>query len=246
MAKLTKLSILFIILCLSTTALHSASVNILCYHTFMGKPKIPTDFSIDELREHIRQFKDNGFKFITFSDLTNNKITGTKNILITIDDGYLSAYEAYKTVLKPAGIAPLFAIYPGVISHKKISMKWEQVKELANEPGVAIAAHGYYHLYVNEKLYKKNSKEFEDEIIKVKRVLEEKTGKKVVAYCYPFGLYSSITIDYLKKSGYQYAFNIKAGNYQAPVANGSYEINRFYLDRNTAKTTIKKIIKSHN
>lgn len=242
MSQLIKKIVFLLVLCLSSNALFSASVNILCYHTFMGKPKIPTDFSIAELKEQVKLFKDKGFKFVTYNDFVNNKIIGNKNILITIDDGYYSAYEAYKTVLKPNGIAPLFAIYPGVISHKKISMKWEQVKELANEPGVAIAAHGYYHLYVNEKLYKKNPREFADEIIKVKKVLEEKTGKKVVAYCYPFGLYSSITIDYLKKNGYQYAFTIKAGNYPMPVTNGSYEINRFYLDRNTVKSTIKRII----
>lgn len=227
-----------------SVTLSAASVNVLCYHTFMGKPKIPTDFSIAELQEQVKQFKDNGFKFVSFSDMINNKITGTKNILITIDDGYQSAYDAYKTVLKPNGIAPLFAIYPGVISHKKISMKWEQIKELANEPGVTIAAHGFYHLYVNEKLYKKNQKEFEDEIFKVKKVLEEKTGKKITTYCYPFGLYSPITIEYLKKAGYQYAFTIKPGSNATPVAAGNYEIRRFYIERNSVKSTIKRILKS--
>jgi len=244
MPRCKSIIILFIFVLVNTITLSAASVNVLCYHTFMGKPKIPTDFSIAELQEQVKQFKDNGFKFVSFSDMINNKITGTKNILITIDDGYQSAYEAYKTVLKPQGIAPLFAIYPGVISHKKISMKWEQVKELANEPGVTIAAHGYYHLYVNEKLYKKSPKEFEDEIFKVKKVLEEKTGKKINTYCYPFGLYSPVTIEYLQKAGYQYAFTIKPGSNTTPAIAGCYEIKRFYIERGSVKSTIKRIIKN--
>jgi len=237
---------LCLILLVAATFLQAAAVNILCYHTFMGKPKIPTDFSLDELKGHISQFKENGFKFVTYQDVITNKISSNKNILVTIDDGYQSAYDAYQQILKPQGIAPVFAIYPGVISHKKISMKWEQIRELANETGVVIAAHGYYHLYVNEKLYKKDQKAFEGEIFRVKKTLEEKTGKKIEAYFYPFGLYSPVTIDYLKKAGYKYAFNIKAGSYNTPIAAGSYEINRFYLDRGTVKSTIKRIIKNSN
>ena len=57
----------------------------------------------------------------------NGRITGTKNVLVTIDDGNRSVYEAFQKVFKPNGIRPLLAIYPNIIDKKKYALTWDQL-----------------------------------------------------------------------------------------------------------------------
>src|SRR4030042_1614763 len=84
------------------------SVHVLCYHAFLDDRKI-YNFSIEELREHIDFFKSRGYRFVKFSDIINKNISGNKNILITVDDGNRTVYDAYYSVFKKNNIKPVLA-----------------------------------------------------------------------------------------------------------------------------------------
>ncbi|HOD16721.1 MAG TPA: hypothetical protein PKI31_18525, partial [Spirochaetota bacterium] len=88
-----------------------ASVSVLCYHTFLDKKKMdPYCFTVGELSSHIAQLKKQGFRFVSIGDVVSGRITGTNNVLVTIDDGNRSVYEAFQKVFKPNGIRPLLGI----------------------------------------------------------------------------------------------------------------------------------------
>lgn len=219
-------------------------VFVLCYHGFKGDVKNDYDLPKDTLREQIKILKDNGFKFVTYQDFKSGKISGSKNILVTIDDGLLTSYEAYKEIMKPEGIKPVWAIFPAIIGKSpKMYMNWEQVKEISAE-GMEIAAHGYNHEAVNEKLYNKSKQKFEDEIYKSKSILEEKTGKKVEVFIYPFGIKSPVTVEYLAKAGYKYGFTIKWGSVLIPTDRNKsmLELPRYMLTQKEWKNEFKIIL----
>jgi peptidoglycan/xylan/chitin deacetylase (PgdA/CDA1 family) len=229
-------------------AFAESSVSVLCYHSFHDRKKMdPFCFTLDELSSHISQLEKEGFKFVSVKDVVYGRITGTKNVLITVDDGNRSVYEAYQKVFRPHGIRPLLAIYPNIIIHKKTyALTWEQLAELANS-GCDIAAHGYFHLKINKKLYDKNPDYFKKEIFLSKKVLEEKLNRKIFIFVYPFGLRDDMTIKALKEAGYQYAFTIDKGKINEPVAIGGdkvFELPRYMVTRTSWKYCFNRVMKN--
>lgn len=219
-------------------------IFVICYHSFIGNPKNDYDLSKDVLKEQIQILKNDGFKFVSFEEVKTGKITGNKNILVTIDDGYLSSYEAYKEIMKPNGIKPVFAIYPlSIKDGSKMYMNWAQVKELSAEPGVIIASHTYNHTAMSEKEYNKNPKAFEKEITLSKSTLEEKTGKKVEILVYPYGINSPIAKTLIAKAGYNMAFTIKWGTMWLPLNKNKdmFALPRYMLTQKEWKNEFKII-----
>jgi len=224
--------IIFSILALTSLEKSETKVYVLLYHTFYGTGKHSTDVSIADLKKHISILKRNKFRFVSFQDIIKGNIRGTKNILFTIDDGNVSGYRAYHSVFKPNDIKPLFAIYPHVINKRRYAMTWKMVNELSND-GCEIAAHGYYHLYVNQKLYRYRKKFFLGEIYKSKNILEKNIKKNINTFVYPYGSRSPVTIRELKKGKYTYAFNIKWGALHYPLKkNDLYNLPRFMYNSN--------------
>ena len=234
--KITKIITLLILCSLLLPAFEvqanepKSNVRIIVYHTFMGD-KNTYSFSQEEMKKQLEELIADGYKFISHDDFTKGNYSGNMNILLTIDDGHTTVYEAYKKVLVPLGIKPLLAIYPAIIGKKKFALTWEQLEEMLKD-GCALASHGFYHNFVTESALKKDKKSVETEIIRSKKVLEEKTGRTVDTFVYPFGAYSKTTIDALKKAGYSYAMTIKMGHARVvPENESNYELPRYLLTR---------------
>jgi peptidoglycan/xylan/chitin deacetylase (PgdA/CDA1 family) len=201
-------------------------------------------FSLDELSEHIEYFKSQGFTFVSVRDLLNWRVYGSRNILISIDDGHRTVYEAYRDVLRPNNIKPLLGIYPAIIGKKKYALTWEEVRDLANK-GCDIASHGFYHSKVNQKLFDSNKKGFLKEIVHSKKILEEKLEREVDIFIYPFGIVSDLVIEYVKGAGYRYAFSIHRNSLD-PVELKviPYELPRYLTSRVSWKGNFNSIIRN--
>ena len=232
---------LFVLIALSAFLIgaspaREASVHVIIYHTFLGKAHVSTDFSVDELREHMESLKERGFRFVTMADIERGLVSGPRNVLVCIDDGNRSVMRAYREVLAPMGIKPLLAIYPNIIGRRKYALGWDELRALAAD-GCEIAAHGFFHLHVNDKLYARNRRYFMDEIHKSKRVLEEKMGRPVTAFVYPSGEKSEHAIREIRAAGYRYAFTINWGTLKVPLERNAnpYELPRYMLVRGNWK-----------
>ncbi len=217
-----------------TPALWSQSkdqVYILCYHTFLGKD-IATDFSVDEFKSHMQKIKDLGYRFVSWQDILSNRVKGPKNVLITIDDGNKTVIPAWEQVLRPMGIKPILFIYPNIIGKMSYAMKYSQLKELMAQ-GVTIGAHGYYHEYVNTKLFNKDPKAFWREIRTAKTTLEQNLDIPILTYAYPFGVYDTLTLKSVMQTRYDYAFKLGAVPQPLPVPPGesAFLLTRYLMTR---------------
>jgi peptidoglycan/xylan/chitin deacetylase (PgdA/CDA1 family) len=216
--------------------LAAAEVHVIIYHTFLGKENVETDFTYVQLREQIDSLRKSGFRFVSYREVESGQLTGNNNVLLCIDDGNHTLYRAYREILKPANIKPLLAIYPNIIGKRKYVLTWDQLKELSLD-GCDIAAHGFFHLHVNDKLLKKNPRYFHDEIYKSKKTLEEKLGRKVTAFVYPSGEKCETAIEEIQKAGYRCAFTINWGTLIVPLEKNKsiYELPRYMLVQNNWK-----------
>jgi peptidoglycan/xylan/chitin deacetylase (PgdA/CDA1 family) len=230
---------------LSTALAAEQNVFVLCYHSFLGNKRFAGDVSVQELSSQLDFFKSRGFSFVTFSDLLKGTVTGSQNILIVIDDGNESVYRAYYDVFKPRNIRPILAIYPSITGKKSFALTWDQLKELAQN-GCDIAAHGYYHLHLNQKLYDKDKASFIKEIYAPKEMLEKNLNCKISIFVYPNGVRSDITKKILKEAGYQYAFTIKWGTVLSPLKLNTdpYELSRYMIYQNNWGMISNSILKA--
>jgi len=220
---------------------YSKGVYILCYHAFLEK-KDPYSFTNDQFRDQLNRLKSSGFTFVTFEDVKNDKITGNKNILISIDDGNKSVYQAYYSIMKPMGIKPLLGIYPAIISRMKYAMNWDEVKNLADD-GCYIASHGYHHMFLSTKYYNEDPISFKKEIYLSKKILEEKLNRKIDTMLYPFGVNSDIAISEMKNAGYKYGLTIEPKMTSLPVSD-TFQIHRYLMTKPGQKGVIAYITKN--
>ena len=182
-------------------------VTVFCYHTFLGKPSIETDFSLAEFSEHIDKLQAAGYRFVSLAEVNSGSISGEKNIMLMFDDGHRTAAEADYQVLSIRKIPAVFAIFPGTID-SKLAMSWRQVAALAAIPGNAIAAHGYWHEKLFDRFATTHPQNFIAEFERPKKGFKEKIGLEVTVCDYPYGVISASAKEQLKKSGYAFAYGL--------------------------------------
>lgn len=199
---------------------------ILCWHSFLGKRALNTDFSLEELAAQLDALKALGYRFIDLEDALFGRIEGSRNLVATIDDGHRTIAAAYDKVFAPRGIKPALLVYPAVIEADQYFMKEAELKRLADS-GCAVGAHGYYHLFVDEKLYRSDRASFDKEIFKAKTSVEALTSLPSFFYAYPFGAFSPITKSEVARAGYAFALAVKPGFVYADARlNDPYELPR--------------------
>lgn len=183
---------------------------ILCWHSFLGKKNLNTDFSLEELAAQLDALKALGYRFIDLKDALYGRIEGRRNLVATIDDGHRTIAAAYSKVFAPRGITPALLVYPAVIEDSPYFLKTEALQALV-AAGCTVGSHGYYHLFVTEKLYKSDKASFEKEIFKAKTSVEKLTGLTSYIYAYPFGAFDQITKDEVQRAGYEFSLAVKPG-----------------------------------
>jgi peptidoglycan/xylan/chitin deacetylase (PgdA/CDA1 family) len=112
------------------------------------------------------------------------------------------------------------------------ALNYSDLEEYENQ-GDYIGAHGYYHLFVNERLFKRDIVSFKREIFKPKEVLDRNLSNNIIIFAYPYGSYSDVTIEYLKKAGYSYAFTIRPGPIKIPLSKNTnaYSLPRYLVTK---------------
>jgi peptidoglycan/xylan/chitin deacetylase (PgdA/CDA1 family) len=182
------------------------SVIILDYHTFLDAHDSGIDFSLDEFASQLDAMKALGYSFVTMEDAIAGRIEGWANIVITIDDGNHSIYQACKTVLESRGIKPVLFVYPAIIlGHVSYAITQARLAELVAD-GETVGAHGYHHNPLTDKAWDKDPKDFMVEIKKAGPGIAKVLGSAPTLFAYPFGVYSKRAEEELVKAGYLWAF----------------------------------------
>jgi peptidoglycan/xylan/chitin deacetylase (PgdA/CDA1 family) len=206
----------------------NASVIALCYHNIEDGSRMKAlTITVGEFEKEMQAIKDNGFTVIPMQDFLawrrGEKSIPAKCALITIDDGWNTAYTNAWPILKKYGYPFTLFIYINYVNSGGKSMTWDQLAEM-RDAGVDIECHTYSHSDLKSpgKLVDKKAAEgirkdvaelgvdgwLRKEIIDSKLVLEKQLGIKVNAFAYPFGIYSPKALELVKEAGYEAAFTV--------------------------------------
>ncbi|TCC82198.1 polysaccharide deacetylase family protein [Pedobacter hiemivivus] len=198
------------------TILARKQVPILCYHQVRDwKPrdgKVGKDYIVEvqNFKNQVKMLADSGYHSILPDQLYAYLNTGaplpSKPIMFTFDDTDMDQFTVAAPTLKKYGYKAVYFIMTVSIGKKGKFVDYmtkEQIKQLSDE-GNVIGSHTYDHK--NFKKYQ--GKDWEEQLDKPTKKLEEITGKKMTEFAYPFGLWNAEGIPELKKRGFRMAFSL--------------------------------------
>lgn len=187
-------------------------VPVICWHQI--RDWRPTDsktsrdyiMPIAAFKMHIKMLADSGYHTILpdqlYDYLTKGIPLPSKPILLTFDDTDLDQFTIARPELKKYGFKGLFFVMT-VSLGKPHYMSKAQVKTLSDE-GNVIGSHTWDHH--NFKKYQ--GKDWEIQLDKPTKTLEEITGKTMTCFAYPYGLWNAEGLPQLHKRGFKMAFQL--------------------------------------
>lgn len=160
----------------------------------------------DVLDEQFGRLRESIPNVFTIRELANHSApVPTWSASITFDDGFSDNHEIVLPLLKKHGLKATFFVCSGFVEgecdiasrfrnyHNLRPMSWEQVRELAAE-GMEIGAHTHSH----PMLSRLSPVRQEDEMLRSRRLIEDRIGVQVDSFAIPFGgrgTYTRETLD---------------------------------------------------
>ncbi|QJD97486.1 polysaccharide deacetylase family protein [Mucilaginibacter robiniae] len=187
-------------------------VPVICYHQIRDwratDSKSAKDYivQIAAFKEHIKMLADSGYHTILPDQLYNYLVYGTslpsKPIILTFDDTDLDQFTIARPELKKYGFKGVYFVMTVSLGRPHY-MSSEQVKQLSDE-GNVIGSHTWDH----HNFKKFQGKDWEIQLDKPTKKLEDITGKKIDYFAYPFGLWNEQGLPELHKRGFKIAFQL--------------------------------------
>ena len=227
-------------------------IPVIMYHRVINNPEnegvYGTYIYEDMFKKHLQYLKDKNYTVITFKDLDkigwrNRFEKDRKYIILTFDDGYKDNYDLAFPILKEFNFkATIFLM--GSLTYNEWDVKAggekefplmsvEMIKEM-QDYGIEFGAHTFNHPKINTL----SNEEIEHQIVDVKKPLEEKIGKEIITFAYPYGILNDYAKEMAKKADYTFALATDSGS--VCLSDDLYQIRRIAIFPNTNLFSFKR------
>jgi len=212
------------------TILQKPEVPILCYHRIReiladdGENTRTYSVTPTAFAQQMKALSDNGFHTILpnqlYEYLAYGKALPAKPVMITFDDTREEQYRLGAVEMNKYGFKGVFFIMTVSINRPGYMTK-SQIKNLSDN-GHVIGAHTWDHHMVT----KYTGTDWDTQLVKPKKKLEEITAKPVNYFAYPDGIWNQVAIPEIKKSGYKLAFILST---KRDLTEPSYTVRRMIV-----------------
>jgi peptidoglycan/xylan/chitin deacetylase (PgdA/CDA1 family) len=194
------------------------------YHRFNESKYPSTNIQMDIFKQQIEIIEDSNYKFNNPSEFEKMfsapKIK--KEILITIDDAFLSFYQEAWPFLKKNKIPFILFVSTEPVG-KKGYMSWNQIREVESEDFAFIGHHSHTHDY----LINETNDQFISDIEKANKIFLKELGYIPNLFSYPFGEYSKFMRNYVSEN-FKFAFGQHSG--VIDLNKDKFELPRFPIN----------------
>jgi len=179
---------------------------------------------MDVFKKQMQIIKNSNYIFSNPKNFEKNFNTPktNKEILITIDDAFLSFYLEAWPYLKKNKIPFILFVSTEPVG-KKGYMTWEQIKEIEAEKFTIIGHHSHSHEYLIDN----DNDFFISDIKKANEIFLKNLGYIPNLFSYPFGEYSKFMRDYIAQN-FNYAFGQHSG--VIDLNKDKFELPRFPIN----------------
>jgi len=214
----------------------------LTYHRNNSKYRDSLTIRHEYFKKQIEYLISKKFLFIPINEyIENYNKNSKKKIIITFDDGFADNFWFACNILKEFGINPLIFLIVNYIGTDKIFsrykdkekdrfLNWDEIKEMLKY-GVEFGSHTLTHPH----LIQITEEEAKKEIFDSKKIIEDKIGKEIKFFCYPYGEYNEKVVEFVEMAGYKGAVvtpkkNMKIINSKFTMKRvGIYGHNSFFI-----------------
>jgi peptidoglycan/xylan/chitin deacetylase (PgdA/CDA1 family) len=194
------------------------------YHRFNESKYPSTNIQMDIFKQQIEIIEDSNYKFNNPSEFEKMFSTPKikKEILITIDDAFLSFYQEAWPFLKKNKIPFILFVSTEPVG-KKGYMSWSQIREVESEDFAFIGHHSHTHDY----LINETNDQFISDIEKANKIFLKELGYIPNLFSYPFGEYSKFMRNYVSEN-FKFAFGQHSG--VIDLNKDKFELPRFPIN----------------
>lgn len=215
---------------LKNTAVHTghkinARIPILMYH------KTPANFE-----NQLEALEAKGYTTIHMDELARilhgEQISPPKPVVITFDDGFSNQSQAFELLRKHNMKATFYIIIGGQLSQGCLGaernrldcgddyLNWDQINTIAQSDLVEIGSHTFDH----PDLPTLSLVEQQHQISASKHYIEQKLGREITTFAYPYGKFNASITQLVHNAGYQSAVSTIGGIDQS--SDNLYELRR--------------------
>jgi peptidoglycan/xylan/chitin deacetylase (PgdA/CDA1 family) len=204
-------------------AVSERGVRVLLYHAIDGPDTVDRmglRVSREAFREQMQLLSTAGYRVVPLARMLDapsgreSREAISRDVAITFDDGYRSEMLAAET-LKEFGFTATFFVVPRFLDgvHHPAHywehwphMTWDDARTLV-EAGFEIGAHSMTH----PDLTQCDPNRLTGEVAGVKALLEQRLGREIVSFSYPYGRHDSRVRESAGRAGYRLACTSRYG-----------------------------------
>lgn len=191
---------------------------ILSYHHFAEKCKSNLCMPVRTFHQHLKYLKRNGYRVITMSDLHGflryRHAIPKKSVIITIDDGYSSAYHIAYPILKQYGFTATLFVYTDYVGLSESSIDWDQLREMKAN-GFEVGSHTLSHADLTKKKAKETDQAYlnriREELVVSKQIIDREMQQNTILLAYPYGRYNETILNLSDEAGYEVGVTVERG-----------------------------------
>lgn len=185
-------------------------VPVLCYHHIRdpkpGQSETMKSYSVSPVQfaAQMKALNDSGYHTILPNELYDYLVYDGKlplnPVMLTFDDTDGEQYSIAWQEMKKYGFRGVFFVMTISINRPHYMTKG-QLKDLSDS-GNAVESHTWDHHMVT----KYTGDDWNKQLVKPRKTIEDITGKSAEYFAYPYGLWNQTAIPELKKTGFKMAF----------------------------------------
>ena len=193
----------------AASILQREQIPILCYHRFENnRPAGDYNVTIPVFKEQLKMLADSGYHTVLPDQLYDYLAKGgplpPKPFMLTFDDTRLEHYTVAAPEMEKYGFKGVFFVMTIPIGRPNY-MNSEQIKELSDK-GHVIGSHTWDHHNVKQL----KEEDWVAQMEKPNKRIQSITGKPVLYFAYPFGVWNDSAVAQIKKYSFKAAFQLTA------------------------------------
>lgn len=218
----------------------STRIPIFMYHTSSednpgGLPELYVRPS--EFERQIRHLSENGYTFVTFDDWFNlHNIE--KPVFITFDDGYEANFTEIFPIIQRYNAR--ITIFLALDNIERENFTVEMIREMSDSGLVKFESHTITHVDLTG--ISSDDARLTRELRDSKAMIEEITGKPVLALAYPGGRFNARVVERAREY-YLFAVSTISGKHDTSI-HGDFEIRRLRVNRSTSLNAFINMLES--
>lgn len=193
-------------------------VLVICYHRFAEKCKSSICMPASIFDQQMRYLKDNGYRVINLAELLGflryRHALPKRSVVITLDNGYRSAYDIAYPILKKYGFTAALLIYTDFVETSTSAITWDQLREM-NTDGFEVGSQTLSHCDLTKKKEGEDEKAYIErikrELLVSKQIIDKELEQDTIYVAFPYGHYNQRVLNICDQVGYEMAFSTKRG-----------------------------------